>query len=157
MAGTTVRKYIITESVISMLFNAVFSFGVTYLFFKGQQLIQKSELIVDALPQTFFVTFFGTLVPTLVTRARLRTGRITSQPYRKTLLPNNALPRAISMGIMVSLAGYAVHFLVINALGIETLTLSATLTYKTLYGAALSWLVTPWALNIAFRDHVTTP
>jgi len=157
MAEAQLKKYIITESMISMLFNAAFSFGVTYLVLRSQPVVAKSELIIDALPQSFFVTFFGTLVPTLITRARLRAGKITSQPYRKTFLPNNALLRAISMGIMVGLAGYAIHFLVINAVSIESLALSTTLTYKTLYGAALSWVVTPWALKIAFADHVTEP
>jgi len=152
MAEANIRKYIITESVISMLFNAAFSFGFTYFIFSGQQFIPGSELIMDALPQSFFVTFFGALVPTLITRARLRAGKISPQPYRKNFLPDNALLRAINMGILVGIAGFACHFLLLTALAIDSLALSTTLAYKTIFGAILAWIVTPWALHISFTD-----
>jgi len=152
MVEANIRKYIITESVISMMFNAAFSSGFTYLIFKDQQLIPKSELITDALPQSFFVAFFGTLVPTLITRARLRAGKISPQPYRKNFLPENALLRAINVGILVGIVGFACHFLVLNGLGIDSLAFSTTLAYKTIYGAVLALTVTPWVLHISFTD-----
>ena len=157
MAGGLTRKYVITESVISMLFNAAFSFVFTYLVFRGQVSIPNSELVIDALPQSFFVAFFGALVPTMVTRARLRAGKISPLPFRKSYLPGNALLRAISMGILFAVAGFAGHFVLLEALGIDSLALGTVLTYKTLYGAALSWLVTPWALQITFTDQATKP
>ena len=61
------------------------------------------------------------------------------------------------MGILFAIAGCAGHFVLLEALGIDSLSLGTTLTYKTLYGAALSWLATPWALQIAFTDQAAKP
>ncbi len=145
-------SYILKESFISMLFNSLFSFGFTYAFFQHSASIMKHDLIIDALPQTFAVTFFGMLIPTLITRKRLRTGLLTTLDIKPTILPYNVLLRAIFCGVLIAVMGLVGHYIVFNYFNIESIPFITALVYKTLYGALLSLIVTPFALRIALRE-----
>ena len=146
------KKHIYKETLISAIINSVFSFGITYLVLGGAEVIEKQELVIDALPQSFFVTFFGVFIPTLLSRKKIKAGAIATLPYQKSFLPNNAFFRAVSMGLMAAIAGWLLHVVVLNGFGIEQLAINPVFVYKTLYGAVLSFVVTPIALLITLKE-----
>lgn len=154
MSGPVVKHYIISETIISTLFNSAFSFGFTYLFFKSQTVIDRQALIIDAMPQSFFVTFFGVLMPTLITRHRLRKGKMLPMGARQWRVPRNPLLRAIASGLLMAAAGTLVHYAVLHGFNLEEMGLNTVLAYKTLYGAALTWIVTPLALHVVLNEPV---
>jgi hypothetical protein len=127
----------------------LFSFGFAWFFFRKLEVVPQHELILDAIPQSFAVTFFGVLIPTLLTRAKLRSGKITGLDYRPSRLPGNPVLRSITMGVVAAIGGALLHLLVLRALHVESLAVATALTYKPIYGALLTWIVTPIGLRIA--------
>lgn len=149
---TAIRKHLYKETMISAIINSAFSFGITFLILGGAEVIEKQELVIDALPQSFFVTFFGVFIPTFLTRKKITSGHLATLPYEKSLLPNNAFFRAVLMGVIVAIAGGLLHLIVLTGLGIEQLAINTVFVYKTLYGAALSCVVTPIALLLTLKE-----
>lgn len=153
MADATIKRYILRETAVTTLFNMAFSFGFAWFFFRKLEQILQKELIVDAIPQSFAVTFFGVLIPTIITRAKIRRGSIAALQYRPSRLPANPLLRAITMGILAAIGGGLLHLLVLRGLQIEYLSIDTTLIYKPVYGALLTWIVTPVGLWIALAEE----
>ena len=152
MDDASVRKFIIRETGIATLFNMAFSFGFAYLFFKGLEEIPQNTLVIDAIPQSFAVTFFGVLVPSLMTRGKIRAGKLESLPARKSLLPANLFLRVITMAAIAAVAGALLHLLVLRGLQVDQLAQKAALIYKPIYGALLTWVVTPVGLLALLRQ-----
>lgn len=154
--NSAIKQHLIKETGISALINAGFSFGITFLLLGSNDVVARQALVIDALPQSFAVTLFGVFIPTLLTRKKIRAGKLATLPFRKTALPGNAFVRAVLMGILAAIAGGLLHLVVLSGLQIEALSISTVLVYKTLYGAALSMIVTPIALHIVLQETQST-
>lgn len=154
--SSAINQHLVRETGVSAVINAAFSFGITHLLLGGNEVITRQALVIDALPQSFFVTFFGVCIPTLLARKKMWAGKLASLPYRKTWLPGNAMLRAILMGVIAAIAGGLLHWLVLSGLQITQLAIGAVYVYKTLYGAALSLVVTPVALLVALKETGNT-
>ena len=152
MSNPSIRNHILRESFVSMVINTGLSLGFTYVTFHGAEMILRRELIIDALPQSFFVTFFGVLVPTLLTRKKIRAGHLASLLPGIKPFPANPFLRAIAFGIVASVAGASLHYVALHGLGIEAVAFKTALVYKSIYGAALSWIVTPLAVWITLKS-----
>lgn len=150
-------KYIIVQTAICCVINALFSFGFTYVAFHSTALIPQQDLIFDAMPQSFFVAFFAVFPATLLTRRRLAKGTIPALEYHRNMLPANAFLRAIVFGIAALIVGVSLHWLLLNALSIQEISFATALLYKTLYGIALTLLITPYALKCALAEFQPTP
>ncbi|SFK40055.1 hypothetical protein [Caulobacter sp. UNC279MFTsu5.1] len=149
-----VRSYILVETGVSVAINAALSAGFTWLLFHGRAPIApfgERGFAADFPVQTFMVALMSVLVPSLIARARLRAGRLTAAPplwvgrwplWARAL--GLAVPAAIGLGGLAmaaaSLAG--------------PLSLPALLAFKTLYGAVLAAVVTPWALRATLAEPV---
>lgn len=147
-----IKQHLYKESLVSALINSAFSFGITRLLLGGEEIVVRQTLVIDALPQSFFVTFFGVCIPTLLTRKKVRAGKLPTLPYKKSWLPQIAFLRAILMGVVAALVGGLLHLVVLSGLQIEQLGIGTVYRYKTLYGAALSLVVTPIALLVALKE-----
>lgn len=92
------------------------------------------------------------LVPTLLTRKRLRNGRIARGDASTPRVPQNLLLRALAAAVAgtVVIGGLAVF--VLSSLGQGPLALGSVIALKTGYGARVVALVTPWALRAALAD-----
>lgn len=146
-----------SHSQRSCIINALFSFGFTYAAFHGAALISGQALIFDAIPQSFFVGFFAVFPATLITRRQLAKGAVTPLDFQTNRLPQNAFLRSVSSGIIVLVFGVAVHYLVFGALYTESLSLGVVLLYKTLYGIAITLVITPFALKCALSEYHSSP
>lgn len=156
MPEDSVKRYILRETATAALINALFSLGFAWAFFRTIEFVSQQELILDALPQSFAVTLFGVLIPTLITRARIYSGKIEALPYRRSRLPRNPILRAVSMGILAAFGGALLHLLVLRGLRIESMSISTLYTYKPIYGVLLTCIVTPIGLRIALSEQPNT-
>ena len=134
------------ETATSMMFNAAFSFGFAWLLFRSSGVATKQELILDALPQSFFVAFFGALIPGWLARRTIASGKMPPTPTRASRLPHNLFLRAIALALVATIAGVLLHVLVLTGLGINQLASAIVLIYKPVYGALLAMVITPVAL-----------
>jgi hypothetical protein len=152
VSGRPITRYIIQETAIGTLFNAGLSFAFAYMFFREHERIAPQALISDSIPQTFAVVFFAVLVPTILTRKRIRDGRIDIPAPRRRLVPGNALLRALGCAVVAAAVGFSGHWLALRGLDLESVSLPAVLTYKPIYGALVTWLVTPLALRATLSE-----
>lgn len=147
------KKYIALETLISSIVNGCFSFIFAYLAFQKFSVIHSNQILLDVIPQSLFVTFFAILVPTLITRHRLKKLTISPLSYRSNLWPNHALLRALMGGIAVAVLATGCHFFILKVLPVETFSLHSVLFYKVVYGVALSAMITPKAVLLSLTEY----
>lgn len=152
------RRYLLVETSISMLVNALFSAGFTFLVFGGRGEIGlwgPAGLALDFAPQTFVIAMMSVLVPTALTRRRIRSGALAPGRRAPSRLPGNLLVRAllVASGATLLLGGAATAVLAASWSG--PLTFGAVLSLKIVYGALVALAVTPLALRAAFLDRGT--
>jgi hypothetical protein len=104
--------------------------------------------VVDFAPQSFVIALMSTLVPGVLTRRKLRAGRVTALPGT-TRLPRNLVVRALILGAASAVLGTALVGAVAFAAQQESLAFTAALTLKVGYGALLAGLITPLGLRAA--------
>lgn len=152
------RRYIVIETLISMAINAAFSAGFAFLMFGGRAEIGlwgPAGLALDFAPQTFVIAMMSVLVPTVLTRRRVRSGALAPGNGAPSRLPDNLLLRAalVALAATIVLGGAATALLAATWTG--PLTFSAALLLKIIYGALVALAVTPPALRAALRDRMT--
>ncbi len=148
------RRYVLTETAASLLINVALSAAFAWLVFRGRETIVfagASGFGVDFLAQTFMISLMSVVVPTLLTRNRLRAGALADMTGRR-LLPGRLRLRAplISVIATIGLGGGALLFGAVvlpPAVGFGSL-----LAIKLTYGAMVALLVTPLALVTALHD-----
>lgn len=128
--------YLRQETLISAAINCALSVAFTFLAFGGQARIGWSALALDALPQSFAIALMATLVPTLLTRKRMRSGLIASLPTSGGRPRHNALLRALIVALGTTAVAGVLHYLLLP-LGPVDWSFAAVLAFKSLYGALL--------------------
>jgi hypothetical protein len=149
-------RYIIVETLISVAINAAFSAGFAFLIFGGRTgigLWGTSGLALDFVPQTFVIAMMSVLVPTALTRRRIRTGALQPGNGPPSRLPRFLLARALLVALLATfiLGGAAIALL--TATWAAPLAFAAVLPLKIIYGAFVALLVTPLALRAAVVDR----
>ena len=150
--NNAIRKHVVRETLVSTIINSVLSFGITFLVLGGNDIVHGQALVIDALPQTFAVAFFSVLVPTILTRKKIKSGQLDTLAFRSTWLPNSAFIRAVLIGLLAAVAGGLAHLVVLTGMQIEELMIGSVFIYKTLYGAVISILITPVALRVVLHE-----
>ncbi|MEG3177683.1 hypothetical protein U1872_15700 [Sphingomonas sp. RB3P16] len=147
------RRYVRTEVAISAIINAVLSAAFVWLTFGGQAVVPVlgwRGLAVDTVPQSLMVALMSCLVPTVLTRRRLASGRVAALPPGRRW-PRHALVRALVVAVpvaaMAGLAGMAVLPLTGSAWS-----LAAVAALKPLYGALLGGMIARLAIMLALRE-----
>lgn len=149
-------QYLVKESAISALINAVFSIVFVFIIFYPTTQIAvfgAQGLIVDAIPQSLAITFMATLIPTLVTRSRKRNGVIAASDERRTWLPKNAVIRALTLAILIALLAVVVHFVLFSLIALDTVNFTYAAVAKVIYGALLGALVTRYTVSLLFSPQ----
>ena len=145
------RGYLRKETAVAVAINAGFSALFAWLVFGGRAATAQ-EVALDALPQSFAIALMTTLVPTLITRRRLRAGAVAPLAPAKGW-PRNLLLRALLVGALAALIGFALHWLAVRPLGPEEWRFEVLLPYKVAYGALLALAIAPPVLRRALADH----
>jgi hypothetical protein len=151
-------RYIFVETLISMIVNAAISAGFAWLVFGGQREIGlwgSGGLALDFAPQTFMIATMSVLVPTALTRRRIKAGALAEGRGPPPRLPRNPLVRAVLIATAATcvLGGAATALLAASWSG--PLAFGAVLPLKIVYGAAVALLITPYALRAALADRTT--
>lgn len=149
-------RYIRTETTISAVLNAVIGAAFVFLMFGGMQTIGlwgANGLAIDLLPTVFMITLMTTVGLTLITRARVRAGKVPKRSGRSSL-SNNVFARALVLA-----AGSTIAFVPASVLGLALIwavsgdwLFIAVLVFKVMYSALLGVIVTPIILRAALAD-----
>ena len=152
-------KYLTSETAISMAINAAISVGFAWLVFHGHDHIPTGGpggLVRDAAPQTFMITLMSTLVPSLVTRKRMRAGHLDAWlrgqrgpspvPARKIVL------RAFLLALLAMVLGLGLNAAILPLLFPTGLSYGKVLALKAVYGALVALLITPLAVSWVLEE-----
>jgi hypothetical protein len=158
------QHYVAFETGISVIINVVISAAFMFLVFgrtKWIDLWGPHGLAVDFVPQTFMISLMSVIVPTLLTRKRLRDGQITPRTPRAQQWPRNLALRALLMalGMTVVLGGAAT--LLLASFWTAPQPFWPVFGGKLAYGAITALIVTPIGLSLALtelpRSHKISP
>jgi hypothetical protein len=150
------QRYIIVETLIGMAINAAISAGFAFFVFGGRAAVGlwgTDGLALDFVPQTFMVALMSALIPSLLTRRRVAAGAIHARGA-PSLLPRNLLLRALLLALLATtlLGGGATMILAVLLSG--PVPFAALLPFKIAYGALVSALITPLALQAALAGPI---
>lgn len=145
-------RYIAVETAISVVINGLLSLLAAWFVFRGRESIDAAGPLgyaMDFLPQTFMVTFMSTLVPTWLTRRRVRAGQLQQFPERVARLPRNVVLRALLVGLASTLVLGLTAMILAGWVWNAPLALATLLVLKVACGALLSIPVTRFAITRA--------
>jgi hypothetical protein len=109
-------------------------------------------LAVDFIPQTFMISTMSVLVPTLLTRQRIRRGVLVgSTGHRPRLLGNLAL-RVFAVAVVLTLTLGAAGVLILDVLWTRPLRFWEAFPMKLLYGGVVALIATPIGLYIELSE-----
>ena len=158
------RSYVAHETGISIVINMAISAAFVWIVFGGAAAVPVSGtrgLLVDFLPQTFMIALMGSLVPSALTRKRVRGQRRRGQPGRDEIaggapflpwLPRSLLVRSIliALAALPILAGPAM--LLLWSVQHAPVTIWVVLVLKIAYGALVAAVVTPLAVRAVLGE-----
>ena len=136
------RRYVFIETAISIVINTLISIGFVYLVFGGIARIATAALIPDSVPQSFMIALMSTIVPTLLTRKRLRAGSVAPLDWQIPRLLKALPVRALLIAFVAAAVGLAVHAILLGNIAPNELSFAMTLTFKATFGAILAGIVT---------------
>jgi len=148
--STAKRKYQCKETIIGAVISTAISIIFVCLIFEQAQDISvfgEMGIIVDAIPQSLGIAFMATLVPTLMTRKRIADSQINAIEGSLAFLPKNLFTRSLSMAILFTILGIALHFAIFSLWNVDSMSFNNVLIFKAAYGALLGALVAFTALS----------
>jgi len=158
--GTDHQTYIAIETAISVLISGFLSLLFAWLIFGGRthaDLWGASGLAIDFVPQSFMIALMGSLVPTLLTRSRLKRGKITAMAASsKQGLPENPFVRALAIAMASTVAGSMIAIILLSILMSGPLPVFPVYAIKIAYGCILAAVVTPISLRRALSPSPVT-
>ena len=142
--------YILKETLISSIINALFSIAFFVAMFHNQPELTlggTSGLTMDFLPQAFFVGLFAALPSSLLTVKRLRTGAVSPDEKKRLPLPQSLPVRLVclTLGSLIVFGGGAV--LILSLSSPMELSFAAALAVKAVYGILITIIITPLAVG----------
>jgi hypothetical protein len=149
------RNYTAVEMAVSVVINGTLSLVFAWLIFGGRPAVGLwglPGLALDFIPQSLMVALMSTIVPTLLTRARLRRGKLVGCAPGHSRLPQNLFVRALAITFASMVAGSAVAVLLLKLLASQPLPITAVYAIKVAYGGMLGAVVTGIALRRALSD-----
>jgi hypothetical protein len=149
-------RYVAKETAISVVINCVISAVFVWLMFGDRSdapLWGWNGLAVDFVPQTFMIALMGTLVPSAITRRRIRAGNIGAKGGQGTRLPRHLFVRSIGFAVSATILLAPVAIGVLTVLGVASLPFTSILALKILYGALVAIAVTPIAVRAVLREN----
>jgi hypothetical protein len=154
-------KYLAVETAISMAINGLLSAGFAWLIFHGHDYVPingPGGLVRDAGPQTFMIALMGTLVPSLITRQRMRAGHLDAWLQRhsgaRQRRGSTIFLRALVMAIVGVALGLAINQTILPLLFPAALAYERVLLFKTVYGLLVALVVTPFAVSWVLKESL---
>ena len=149
------RRYIVTETTVSILINVLISALFMVIVFGRSTVIELwggHGLAVDFIPQTFMIAAMSVLVPTLLTRQRIKRGVLVRSPVERPRLLGNLALRVIAVAIVLTVALGTAGVLILAVLWTRPLHFWEAFPLKLLYGGIVALIATPIGLYIALCE-----
>jgi hypothetical protein len=146
--------YVARETAISVAINMVLSAAFFVALFHGRTPLAwwgADRLVIDFLPQTFMVTLMGALVPSLLTRRRVRSGAVAFGAANAMPSIGSVIGRALLMAVIATLVFGGGAIAVVSLLDLTQISFAAALILKIVFGALLALIATPIALRMTLR------
>jgi hypothetical protein len=147
-------RYIAIETAISLVINVALSAAFAWLMFHGRDPIafaSSNGFGIDYFPQTFMIGLMSVVVPTLLTRRRLKAAKL--QPAMgRVRLPSRLIIRAPFVAVIATVVLGGAAFLLSMGLLPLSVSFSKLVAIKLIYGAFVALAVTPVGLRAALRD-----
>lgn len=157
------RRNVQTETLISVVINTAISGGFAWGLFHGVDSIPlwgSQGIVVDLVPTVFMITLVLTIALTLITRRRLRNGKLPLPTWNRAelgvvgRLPAHIALRAPLLALCMTLVLVPISALLLHLAGIQSMAFMTFFLFKLAYGAAFAVLVTPLILRRALADRV---
>jgi hypothetical protein len=149
-------SYLRLETFISICINTLLSLIFVVLIFLGQKHIPVLGLhgiVLDMAPQTFMVTLMGCLIPGLLTRNRLKAGKLAWLDRRTVSGLGQVVGTAVLAAVLNTLAIVGLCWALLPHLLPEGASFLSLLIMKAIYGALLASVVTPWMIMRVTRPR----
>jgi hypothetical protein len=150
------NHYVAVETSISVVLNIVISALFMFLVFGrtvGIELWGTHGLALDFVPQTFMITLMSVWVPSLITRRRIRCGRIKRlEQLAPSRLPRSIFLRAVAIGCVLTVLAGGCAVLIASALWHVTESFWHVLPFKLAYGALVAAIATPLGLRAILSE-----
>jgi hypothetical protein len=132
--------YILRETLIAMVANALFSALFIVLVFSGRKEIPMwglDGMAFDFLPHTFMLIFMSTLMPGFLTRKRIAAGKLLPEHGNKSLSVNSLFKRGVLLGIIFTLILAPTMIGVLYVLNLHPMKYEQFMLMKVVYGFVL--------------------
>lgn len=159
---TAHRRNLQSETAISVVANTAVSGLFAWGLFHGAKSIPlwgAQGIVVDLVPTVFMITLALTIALTLITRGRLRKGKLPLPAWSRSdlgvigRLPSRVALRAPALAVCMTLALVPLSAMLLVLAGVESMRFTTFFFFKLAYGAAFAVLVTPIILLRAFADR----
>lgn len=155
--NATASRYLLVETGLSGLSNAVLNFAAAYVIFHGRVRIPtmgSDSLLLDSIGETFIVTFLSVLIPSIIARHRRRAGTLLLSENRNSRRAGNLCIRALVLGLIFTTVCVALNALLLPRIFPKGVSFADVLLFKTLYGAVVGLIATWLALRKALNEVV---
>lgn len=149
------QRYIVTETTVSIIINVLISALFMVLVFGRRTWIELwggHGLAVDFIPQTLMISAMSVLVPTLLTRARIKRGILVRGPGQRPRVLRNLALRVIAIAIVLTLTLGAAGLLILDVFWTRPLGFWEAFPLKLFYGAVVAVVATPIGLYLALSE-----
>lgn len=146
-------RHVLREAAIGAAITAVLSLGCVVAVFGTSGAVPvfgMRGLIADAVPQNFFGALMCMVVPSLITRKRVRAG-LVAPADAFPLLPRSLAWRALAVAVLATLAGTALAALSLAWVA-APIPIVHVMIAKCAYGAVLGAVVAALAARAALGD-----
>lgn len=157
------QAYIQRELMTASVFNVLLCVFFTYVFVPGEvpvALWGAKGIAVDLVPTVFMLTLIGNSVITLVTRQRLRSGKISPMLQGRCGWLARHVPRHPALRLLMLAAGVTLLVVPLSVLafwmlGVQAMRFEHYLWFKACYGPLVGALTARAALEaaLAVRDQ----
>ena len=154
------RRYVAFETALAVLINSLLSLVFGLALSQGVERVPVRGMhgaAMDFFPQVFMITFATTLVTTLLTRKRIRAGKVAAmRGGRAGLLkdaPRPALVRAVLLALVLALVLAPLSATVLYIGGFDSIPVSVFLVMKVVYGAVLASVIAPPVIRSAMEGE----
>lgn len=157
--GTSYRHYIAVETAVSIVINVIISALFMVAVFGRTPQIElwgAHGLALDFIPQTFMITAMSVLVPTLLTRKRIRRGIVLGRQKNTPRLVRHLAVRVVLLAALLTIILGGIGVAILSASWQGPVSYWHTFPLKLLYGGLVALIATPIGLFIALSEPKKT-
>lgn len=144
------RHYIAKETRVSFLANFLVNSVVVWLIFQGRSevsLFGGGGVAIDFIPQLAAIAFIGSVVPALITRSRLKRGKVGAEGEAAPMSLAALVRNSVRTAACVMLALGAASTVILAAVWPGPYTFAQVFAIKSIVACIVPFITTPLAIG----------